>query len=360
MLKNRLKTFFKSELSIGVILAFATILSLLFANIKTSAIYQNFIASKELINDGLMSLFFLLVGLELKKEVLIGELSSRKKIALPLFAALGGIIFPALIFFLINKNEAQNLRGFAIPCATDIAFAYGIISFFGKKISNSLKIFLIALAILDDLAAILIIAVFYSHDLNFSFLFLALIPLALLLFLNLRKSEKNIFYLSLGFILWLLILKSGIHATLSGVVLALFIPLGISSRLAHQISPMVNFLILPLFAFVNAGVSLENFSLNNSLTLGIIIALFFGKQIGVMLFSFLAVKLRLASLPRGSNWFSFYGTAIFTGIGFTMSLFISELAFAANDQAKSGILIGSLLSMIFGSAILSVAKNEKT
>lgn len=372
MPRNFIKTFFKSEISIGILLLAATALSLLVANSTGYEAYRDFLAISlplkfdainlyknltihDWINDALMALFFLLVGLELKKEILIGELASKSKVALPAIAALGGIIFPALIFIFLNFDHKENLRGFAVPTATDIAFAYGIISLFGKRISNSLKIFLVALAILDDLVAILIIAFFYSSHIDFNFLAFAALAILGLIFLNVKNSNKISLYLLWGIFLWLMILKSGIHPTLAGVILAMFIPKPLLANIAHKIAPTVNFLILPIFAFANAGVRIENFSaeiFTQPLVLGIIFGLFFGKQIGVMLFSFLAVKLKITHLPRGANWPEFYGAAIFTGIGFTMSLFIGSLAFLGNDLAfdevKIGVLGGSFLSALFG------------
>ncbi|MDX2082580.1 MAG: Na+/H+ antiporter NhaA [Rickettsiales bacterium] len=373
--KNFVKTFFKSEISIGIVLFAATILALLIANSDNHQTYFDFLAIDidfsffgfrenftihDFINEALMTLFFLLVGLELKKEVLIGELSSKQKIILPAIAAFGGIIFPALIFILFNLNDRENLRGFATPTATDIAFAYGVIVLFGKRISNSIKVFLVALAVLDDLVAILIIAIFYSQNIDIFYLILAILPLFFLALLNYQNCNKILFYLISAVFLWLMILKSGVHPTLSGVVLALFIPLQVKnesplSKLAHKIAPLVNFLILPIFAFANAGVKIAKFSLEifmQPLVLGIIFGLFFGKQLGVMFFSFLAIKLKIANLPRGANWLQLYSAAVFTGIGFTMSLFIGSLAFIENNSAfnqiKIGVLSGSLLSVFWG------------
>ncbi|MBU6140494.1 MAG: Na+/H+ antiporter NhaA [Proteobacteria bacterium] len=384
-----LKTFFKSELAIGVSLIVATLLAMLVANSSGYETYRNFFLieipldlgfigiKKDLtingwINDFLMAIFFLLVGLELKREILVGELSTKRKFVLPLIAAIGGVVFPIIIFILFNFNHPENLRGFPIPAATDIAFAYGIISLFGKSFSNSLKVFLVALAIIDDLIAILIITFFYSHDLNLSYIALAIVALFGLGLLNFFKSYKIHLYLLLGLFLWLMILKSGIHPTLTGVLLALFIPLQINnisplSRLAHKISPTVNFLILPIFAFANAGINLKNFSLTSlfePLVLGISLGLFFGKQIGITLFSLFAVKFNFANLPRGTNWLEFYAGSIVAGVGFTMSLFIGSLAFNDNlcsfYQVKIGVIIGSLLSAIFASIIcLSLKKRKK-
>jgi NhaA family Na+:H+ antiporter len=377
MIKKALKTFFKSEISIGISLFVATVAALLIANSDNYTIYKDFFAislpinftsiglHKELslldwINDGLMAIFFLLVGMELKREILVGELSSKQKVALPAIAALGGVIVPILLFVFFNAHAKENLSGFAVPVATDIAFAYGMISLFGKRVSNSLKIFLVALAVIDDLIAIIIIALFYSHNVELSYLILAALALVGLYGLNLVRCRRIYLYMILGFCLWLLVLKSGIHATLAGVVLALFIPLEVKNEspltnFAHKIAPMVNFLILPLFAFANAGVKIENFSFDiftKPLVLGIILGLFIGKQVGVMAFSFVAIKLKIAQLPRGTNWFQFYGAAIFTGVGFTMSLFIGSLAFVGNhalfDSVKIGVLAGSLLSAVWG------------
>ena len=374
---KKIKNFFQLEAATGILLALTTIAALFIANSNFYQSYHNFLEFSlpidfnlisfyknltvlDWINDALMAIFFFLIGLELKKEVLVGEISSRKKIILPVIAAFGGVIIPALIFCYFNFHNHSNLRGFAIPTATDIAFAYGAISLFGKKFSHSLKVFLVALAVIDDLIAILIIAIFYSQEIDAIYILFSFITLFGLLLLNLRKSNKIYLYLILGICLWLMILKSGIHATLAGVLLSLFIPLKISNKnllenLAHKIAPAVNFLILPIFAFANAGVRINNFSLDvllQPLILGVVIALFFGKQIGVMLFSFLAIKLKIATLPRGTSWSEFYVAAIFTGIGFTMSLFIGALAFfnsnCAFGQVKVGVLIGSLLSIIYG------------
>jgi NhaA family Na+:H+ antiporter len=317
----------------------------------------------------------LLVGLELKEEILVGELSSKSRAMLPAIAACGGVIVPALIFYFCNFNHPENLRGFAIPTATDIAFAYGVICLFGKKVSKSLKVFLISLAIFDDLMAILIIAFFYTQNLDLIYLLLASLTLFGLVILNLKGSTKISFYLILGIVLWLMVLKSGIHPTIAGVALAMFIPRQKDAlhKLIKKIAPIVNFLILPLFAFANSGVRIENFSweiFNSPLVLGIILGLFLGKQIGVMLFSFLAIKLGLTHLPRSpkgvSSWLEFYGAAVLTGIGFTMSFFIGSLAFLHNqvafDEVKIGVLAGSFLSAVFGMAIiytsLSRTKNK--
>ena len=385
MIKKAFKTFFKSEIAIGISLIVATIIAILTANSNSGNIYFEFLAIQaplnlsfigiykdltllEWVNDALMAVFFLLVGLELKREILVGELSSKQKLSLPAIAAAGGIIIPLLIFGYFNFNNLENMRGFAVPCATDIAFAYGMISLFGKTLSNSLKIFLVALAVLDDLVAILIIAFFYSENISSHYLLFSILIMMLLSLCNLIEVRRISIYLILGAFLWIMVLKSGLHATLAGVLLAMFIPLEVKkkpflSKLAHQIAPSVNFLILPIFAFANAGVKLDNFSsdlLLNPLVLGIALGLFLGKQLGVILFSFIAVKINLSHLPRGSNWLEFYAAAIFTGIGFTMSLFIGSLAFFKQaellDLAKIGVLLGSLASVIFGVLIIYLIK----
>lgn len=382
-----IKTFFKSEIAIGISLFCATLAAILVANSENYQAYKDFFninlpleisaigISKNMtllhwINDLLMAIFFLLVGLELKKEIMVGELSSKKKFMLPLIGAFGGVIFPIAIFLIVNFQNPENLRGFAIPAATDIAFAYGIISLFGKKFSSALKVFLVALAIIDDLIAIILIGIFYTKNLDFSYLTLGVFSLAGLIALNYFRSKRISLYLIIGSFLWLMILKSGIHATLAGVLVALSIPLQVGekslvSNLAHKISPTVNFLILPLFAFANAGVQLYGFSpssLLEPLTLGIILGLFVGKQFGVMLMSFIAVKLHLAHLPKGTSWPEFYVASLLTGVGFTMSLFIGSLAFSENlhafDQVKIGVIFGSLASAILAIFVAEIIKKR--
>lgn len=373
---HKVKKIFELESATGILLFIATILALLIANSEGFAIYQNLFSHKFLnlsvthwINDFLMALFFLLIGLELKEEVLSGELSTKSRAILPAIAACGGIIFPALIFYFYNFDHPQNLRGFAIPMATDIAFAYGVICLFGKKISKSLKVFLISLAIFDDLAAILVIAFFYSQNLNLIYLALTFLPIFGLIILNKKDSQTIASYLCFGAFLWWLTLKSGIHPTLAGVVLAMFIPQrkNLLKKLIKKIAPIVNFLILPIFAFANSGVKIADFSLekfSEPLFLGIFCGLFFGKQIGVMLFSFVTIKLNLCQLPKGSSWMQFYGVTILTGIGFTMSFFIASLAFANNnlvfDQIKIAILLASFLAAAVGSLILNCCAPNKS
>jgi NhaA family Na+:H+ antiporter len=372
MIKS-IKNFFELEVATGLLLAITTIAALFIANSAYHQAYHDFfllsfsgLTFKDWINEALMAIFFLLIGLELKKEILTGELSSKKKITLPFIAAFGGVIIPSLIFCYFNLGEAQNLKGFAIPSATDIAFAYGMISLFGKKFPQSLKIFLVALAVIDDLIAILIIAIFYSQEISAIYILLSFLILFGLLLLNLKNSTNIFFYLFLGILLWLTILHSGLHATLAGVLVAAFIPLkkGLLEKLAHKIAPFVNFIILPIFAFANAGVGIKEFPIEDisiPLILGITLGLFVGKQLGVMLFSFIAIKIKIASLPSKTNWMQFYAMSIFTGIGFTMSLFVGSLAFFGNellfDEVKIGVLLGSLLSMIYGSLIVFFIKS---
>ncbi len=381
---RRVKKIFELEASTGIFLLIATIAALWVANSEGFNVYQNFFAInlpinfdlvgiqkdmsvRDWINDSLMAIFFLLVGLELKEELIAGELSSKSKAILPAIAALGGVLMPALIFFMFNHNHPENLKGFAIPTATDIAFAYGVICLFGKKIFKSLKVFLISLAIFDDLAAILIIAIFYSQNLNLFYLFLSFVVFAGLAVLNFRKSTMMSFYWILGSALWLMVLKSGIHPTVAGVALAMFIPheKGLLKKLIKKIATAVNFMILPVFAFANSGVRIADFSLDiltQPLFLGIVCGLFFGKQIGIMLFSFIAIKLKITNLPRSLSgvevsWFEFYGVAILAGIGFTMSFFIGSLAFLNNvalfDEVKIAVLAASFLAAVFGMAIIN-------
>ena len=367
-------------MAVGFTLIFATFCALIISNSKNFLIYQDFfnqnidlnlelfgiykaLTLRDWINDFLMAIFFFLIGLELKSEILIGELSSKKKMALPLICAVGGVVVPMLIFLYFNQNIPENMRGLAIPCATDIAFAYGFITLFGKTFSDSLKIFIVALAVIDDLIAILIIAIFYSQNIEIFYLGYACLAIVGLMILNSRNSSKIFLYILFGLMLWLMILKSGLHATLAGVILALFIPLKIGKnnfleKIAHKISPMVNFFILPIFAFANSGVRIEGFSLekiSSPIIAGVAFGLFFGKQIGVMLSAYLSLKLGFAKLPRGTNWIEFYGASLFTGIGFTMSLFIASLAFSNDlknfDDAKIGVLLGSIFSVIAGGLV---------
>ncbi|RXK03114.1 Na+/H+ antiporter NhaA [Arcobacter sp. CECT 8989] len=391
-MKILVKKFMKSESTSGLILIFVTIIALALRNSDYSGFYTTFLHTpitfkignildidKPLIlwiNDGLMAIFFLLIGLEIKRELIAGHLSSPSKIALPAIAALGGMVVPAVIFVIFNYGDDFALRGWAIPTATDIAFALGILSLLGKRVPTTLKIFLMALAIFDDLGAILIIAVFYTSDLSFHAISMAAICILLLIIFNRFHVTKLGFYWIVGAILWIFVLKSGVHATLAGIIVAFTIPLNAineqrkrvspAKTVEHQLHYWVAFYILPLFAFVNAGVDLRDMSLEKVTTgvsLGVIIGLFVGKQVGVFLFTYFAVKYKLAKLPKGANWQQIYGVAVLTGIGFTMSLFINSLAYNESDvffyTDKLAILIGSFLSGILGYLILRFSKSKK-
>ncbi len=304
--------------------------------------------------------------MEIKREFIHGELSSPKQASLPIIAAIGGMAVPAIIYVIINFETGNTLRGWAIPSATDIAFSIGVLSLLGKRVPVSLKIFLMALAIIDDLGAIIIIAFFYSTELQYIYLILMLGSFLALLIINKFGVKKFMPYLFIGILLWYFTHESGIHSTISGVLLALSIPhrvhekdFSLLLKLEHFLSPYVAFGIMPLFALANAGVSLEGISMNTFMKpvpLGILCGLFFGKQIGVFLFSIISIKLKIAQMPNNSNWLNFYGVGILTGIGFTMSLFVGNLAFVENTQyldgVKIGVLAGSLLSTLVGYFIL--------
>jgi NhaA family Na+:H+ antiporter len=387
MIKNLskpFKWFFKLEAASGLVLLIAAIIALVISNSDFSELYFNtlrqylFIGVNNFglklsvhhwINDLLMAIFFFFVTLEIKREFIQGELSNLKKALLPIIGAVGGMLIPALVYVSINFGNTETLNGWAIPSATDIAFSLGILSLLGSRVPISLKIFLTALAIIDDLGAILIIAFFYSGDLSISYLSLILVSYMILLILNKFGIKKFLPYLIIGAFMWFFTYKSGIHATIAGVLLASTIPHRVKNKdfsllikLEHAISPYVAFIIMPIFAFANAGVSLEGLSLASLLQpipLGILLGLFFGKQVGVMIFSFVAVKIGAAQMPDNSSWLSLYGVSVLTGIGFTMSLFVGNLAFAEDiqyiDGVKIGVLAGSLLSTLFGYFILLFA-----
>ena len=320
------------------------------------------------INDGLMAVFFFLIGLELKRELVDGKLKNPRDVLLPGIAALGGIALPALIYVALNRTSPETLPGWAIPAATDIAFALGILALVGSRAPASLKIFLLTLAILDDLGAILIIALFYTASLQVEYLAYALAPLALMLWLNLRATHRVAPTLLLGAILWVLVLKSGVHATIAGVLTALFIPFrdkfGKSPLLSleHALSPYVLYLIVPLFAFANAGIVFSGMSpgdLAQPLPLGAALGLFLGKQAGVFGAVFLMVRLGLARLPAQASWLHIHGIALLAGIGFTMSLFVGSLSFQDHDllnQMRLGVMTGSALSAITGYTVLRLAR----
>ena len=327
------------------------------------------------INDGLMAVFFFLVGLELKRELLQGELSTLRVALLPAAGALGGMVVPAAIYSWINWGDPVAIRGWAIPAATDIAFALGILSLLGKRVPVALKVFLVSVAIIDDLAAILTIAVFYTSDLSASALLVALSCLPFLFALNRRGVCEITPYVFIGLVLWLAVLKSGVHATLAGVALAFFIPIRNPQRpghsplrdLEHDLHTAVAFGILPIFAFANSGIRLAGAGLDyllHTVPLGIAAGLFLGKQLGVFLSAWLAVRVGVADLPAGVRWRHVYGVALLCGVGFTMSLFIGSLAFDQTDASllfdeRLGIIVGSLLSGVIGYVVLSVTLDRR-
>ncbi|HMK68438.1 MAG TPA: Na+/H+ antiporter NhaA [Stellaceae bacterium] len=379
-LQQRIGSFLRSEAGGGVILMTATAAALIVANSVLEPLYLSFLdlhASMRVgtfeidkplllwINDGLMALFFLVVGIEIKREVYEGGLSELRLAALPVLGAIGGMVAPALIFVAFDAGDAEAIRGWAIPCATDIAFALGILALAGPRLPPSLRVFLLALAIIDDLGAILIIAILYTSDLSLPALALAGFFLAVLLALNFAGVTRLSIYITAGFLLWVCVLKSGVHATLAGVAVGLAVPLRAdasgespSHRLEHILQPWVVFCILPVFAFGNAGVRFEGLSLASLLQpvpLGIACGLFFGKQIGVAGTVWVAIRLGFGALPQGANWVQFYGMAMLTGVGFTMSLFIGTLAFEApayEPLVRMGVLLGSGLSAIGGFTLL--------
>jgi NhaA family Na+:H+ antiporter len=369
-----LASFLASESAGGLVLMGAALAAIIVANSPLAPGYFAALHSVwgglsiELwINDGLMAIFFLMVGLEIKREVLAGGLSSWSQRALPGFAAVGGMVVPALIYIAVNWGNPETLAGWAIPAATDIAFALGVLSLLGKRVPTSLKVFLAALAILDDLGAVTIIALFYSTGLNMPMLLASFATLAVLIVMNRMGVRRLLLYLLLGLLLWFFVLQSGVHATLAGVALALCIPLGKPEEearspllfLEEKMHYWVAFAVVPIFGFANAGVSLSGITLGNlvdPVPLGVALGLFVGKQIGVFLAAVLAIRAGLAVLPEGSNWAQLYGVALLCGIGFTMSLFIGNLAFPGIphliDEVKVGVLLGSILSAIGGVILL--------
>ena len=376
-LSSPFKWFFKLESASGLVLLISAILALIVSNSDLSKIYfetldkylfigiNNFgikLSVLHWINDALMAIFFFFVTLEIKREFIEGELSNFKQAMLPIMGAIGGMVVPALVYIFINYGDTETLRGWAIPSATDIAFSLGVLSLLGSRVPISLKVFLTALAIIDDLGAIIIIAFFYTGDLKIHYLGLIVVAFILLLILNKFNIKNFILYLLIGIVMWDFTHQSGIHATIAGVLLATTIPhrkkpkeFSLLIKIEHAISPYVAFGIMPLFAFANAGVSLEGLSLSSFMSkvpLGILLGLFLGKQFGVFIFSYLSIKFKLAQMPSKANWINFYGVGVLTGIGFTMSLFVGNLAFIDNmsymDGVKIGVLGGSLLSTLFG------------
>jgi len=371
-----LTAFITSPAAGGIILILASAAAIIIANSPLQQDYTALLAHKlagmsveHWVNDALMAIFFLLVGLEIKRELLAGELSTWSQRALPGFAALGGMIVPALIYLFFNRGSAEAMAGWAIPAATDIAFALGVLALLGSRVPVSLKIFLSALAILDDMGAVAIIALFYTSHISFVMLAAAALTLVVLFVMN-RAGIKTLWpYLLVGCALWFFMLQSGVHATIAGVLLALFVPLGADDtqespleRLEHGLSPWVTFLILPIFGFANAGVSLSGLTAEEILSpvpVGVALGLFIGKQVGVFGLSLLAIRSGLARLPESSSWLQLYGVSALCGIGFTMSLFIGNLAFPTSpllvDEVKIGVLAGSILSAIVGMIVLRLS-----
>ena len=388
VLPQSLLKLFKGESAVGVLLIIATILAMLLSNSPFAQMYQNFLdipvvvsihqftIAKPLllwVNDGLMAIFFFMVGMEIKREVLEGSLSHVSKIVVPAFAAIGGMVVPALVYVAFNWDDPVGMQGWAIPMATDIAFALGILSLLGKRVPAELKIFLLALAIIDDLGAIIVIALFFGHGLSTSALIVSGCFIAILMYMNWRGTTNNTAYILIGVIVWAAVLKSGVHATIAGVIVGLLIPLRNNKKSFHELEESlhgpVNYVILPLFAFVNTGVNFSGVSTKDfvdNVTVGITLGLFLGKPVGIFGFSLLAIMLKFGKLPDGINLVHLFGVAILGGIGFTMSLFIGSLAFECAGDAcinmmdeRIGILMGSFLSGVMGYLVLKYQLKSK-
>ncbi|MFC1235645.1 Na+/H+ antiporter NhaA [Vibrio sp. F74] len=380
-MSDGIRDFFKMESAGGILLVIAAAVAMVVANTGFGESYNNVLHSyvfgmsvSHWINDGLMAIFFLLIGLEVKRELLEGALKSKETAIFPAIAAVGGMLAPALIYILFNFGDPQAMQGWAIPAATDIAFALGIMALLGKRVPISLKVFLLALAIIDDLGVVVIIALFYSGDLSTLALTIGFIMTGVLFMMNSKNVTKLPYYVIAGLILWIAVLKSGVHATLAGVVIGFAIPLkgkeGEESplkHLEHALHPYVAFLILPIFAFANAGISLAGVSLSgltSMLPLGIALGLLVGKPLGIFSFSWLAVKSGVAKLPEGVNMKHIFAVSVLCGIGFTMSIFISSLAFTGvsaefDTYARLGILLGSTTAAILGYVLLSISLPKK-
>lgn len=381
-----IKNFIKLESSAGIILFMAALIAILVDNSFLSTYYEQFLEfplaikvgefelSKHMIhwiNDGLMTIFFFMVGLEIKKEIVEGELNSPSKIFLPAIAALGGMLVPALVFTLFNMGNDFSLRGWAIPTATDIAFSLGILSLLGSRVPLSLKIFLTALAIFDDMGAIIVIALFYNSEISLFALFVSLSLLGCLFVMNKMKVASLPLYLITGFILWLSVLNSGVHATLAGVALAVLIPLPVVKGLDKKLHPWVAYFVLPLFAFANAGVSLDDLpsgigNLFSPVLLGISLGLLLGKLLGVFLTTFLVIKLGFVKMPTNATWPQVFGIALVCGVGFTMSFFVGTLAYPTGSSdlpydawVRLGVIFGSLTSAISGYIVLRLTTKPK-
>jgi NhaA family Na+:H+ antiporter len=383
--------FFKMESSGGIMLMLASAIALLLSNTSLNYYYNALIdtpveirigalqIAKPLllwINDGLMAVFFFLVGLELKREVIEGELSDIKNVILPAIGAVGGMAIPALIYVYFNINDPAALDGWAIPAATDIAFALGILSLLGSKVPRSIKIFLTSLAIFDDIGAIIIIALFYTAKISFTALIVVAACIVLLAVISKKNIESKSVYLIVGIIMWVAMLKSGVHATLAGVILAMFIPMQSKTRseysplksLEHDLHFSVAYIILPIFAFANAGISFAEMGIDqvfHSVPMGVALGLFLGKQLGIFIFCWLAIKIGMTRLSEGMTWGSLYGVAILCGVGFTMSLFIGSLAFEETGvnllfDERLGIIAGSLLSGLMGYFVLRSTLQTKS
>ena len=383
-IKKGAQAFFQHQAAGGVILMAAALLALTLDNSPLAWLYDGLLETPVVvqigalainkplllwINDGLMAIFFFLVGLEIKREIVEGRLSNVRQAGLPVIAAIGGMVVPAAIYVGINWGNAAALNGWAIPAATDIAFALGVLALMGPRVPVALKVFLLALAIIDDLGAIIIIALFYTSSLSPTVLLIAAIATGILAYLNVRGVTRIMPYIVVGLVVWVCVLKSGVHATLAGVVIALFIPLKRANdegktplkEIEHGLAPWVAFGVMPIFAFANAGVSLAGLTISDlfaGIPLGIMLGLFIGKQIGIMGFVWAGVRLGLARLPEGVTWLQIYGASLLAGIGFTMSLFIGTLAFSDPEHASAvriGVLTGSVLSAIAGAIVLRLA-----
>ena len=383
-----IKKFFRLESASGILLILAALVALASANSPLAGYYHEFLAldvqvkigSLDLhkplflwINDGLMALFFLLIGMEVKREMIDGALSTREQALFPAIAALGGMLAPALIYLLVNHGHPETLNGWAIPAATDIAFALGVMALLGKRVPTSLKVFLLALAIIDDLGVILIIALFYTAELNTMALVIAGGATLLLFWMNRRGVDRLSLYLLVGTVLWVAVLKSGVHATLAGVILGFMIPnqgkryVSPLKHLEHKLHPWSSYVILPLFAFANAGVSLSGVSLASlasPVPLGIMLGLFIGKPLGISLISYLAIRFDIARLPQGCNLRHILAVSVLCGIGFTMSIFISSLAFGVEGSewatlSRLGILCGSTLAACLGYGVLRLSLSSR-
>lgn len=386
--KINLSVFVKSEIFSGLLMIVSFVLALLVSNIDSlSELYIKFIFCPiffgtgkffyettliNLVNDGLMTLFFLLISLELKYHFVLGELQERKALILPTAAALGGIIAPALIYTFFNSNNAEDLKGWAIPIATDTAFMLGILSFFGTHISSKLRAFIIGFSLIDDALALMILAIFYTNSLNIPACAISLALLTILITLNVMKIKNSSIYLFIGIFLWIAMVEAGIHGTLCGAVLALIIPIKIDKKvnisfhnLENSLRPLVHYLILPFFIFINSGIRFDHFSteiLMSNISIGIIFGLFLGKQLGIAGFSYITIKKGWCTLPPSVSFTKFYSICILGGIGFTLSLFIGDLTFETGEPhyaMRNAVIIGSLLSALFGILLLAYSTKSK-